>query len=229
MAAAKFWCRGASERRARRRWLRAASAAAALLACGGAAADASARLQALLDGMQSYAADFEQVVAGANGEALQTVTGSMQVQRPGLFRWEALPPYPQLIVADGAQLYVFDPDLEQVTVQPAEAFPNDSPARLLASGAAAVAELFAVRGEASRGAEVESFVLAPKDDASLFRSIRLVFAAARLERLEIADALEQSTRIAFRNIRLNPALPPDSFRFEPPAGVDVVGAGAPPQ
>lgn len=241
MAHAKCWFPAAAERRttvrrrcpaapsrrcsALRRWALLGAAGAALLAGADADADAAGRLRVLLDGMQSYAANFEQVVVGADGDALQTVVGAMHVQRPGRFRWEATSPQPQLIVTQGADLYVFDQDLEQVTVQPVDELLGDSPARLLVSDGAQLEALFAVRQEAvpDAAADAESFVLAPKDANSLFRTIRLEFAAGLLSRLDIADHLQQVTRVVFRNARLNPDLPPGLFRFEIPEGVDVVG------
>lgn len=215
----------AAGRRSGPRWAVCAGVGAALLASADAEAAAAGRLNVLLEGMQSYAADFEQVVIGADGEALQTVAGAMHVQRPGRFRWEALPPHPQLIVTQGTDLYVFDQDLEQVTVQPVDELLSDSPAQLLVSDGTRLDALFAVRREAVPEAldDAEAFVLEPKDDSSLYRTIRLEFAAGLLRRLDIADHLQQVTRIAFHNARLNPDLPPGLFRFEIPEGVDVVG------
>ena len=41
--------------------------------------------------------------------------------------------------------------------------------------------------------------------------------------LEMVDSLDQTTRIAFSHVELNPDLDPALFEFTPPPGVDVIG------
>lgn len=196
---------------------------AAFLAGGAAAADDAAQLNALLETMQSYSADFEQVVVGMGGQSLETTTGAVHLARPGRFRWESWPPHPQLLVADGTNLYIFDADLEQVTIQAQDEYLSDSPARVLTHGPGALMARFGVVQEAADDG-VRAFALTPKDERSLYQRIRLEFAQGVLARLDILDHLDQATRITFRNAVLNPALAPATFRFEIPEGVDVIGS-----
>ncbi len=189
-----------------------------------AGADDSARLERLLGDMASFQAEFEQVTMNRFGDVMQTVAGRMRLQRPGRLRWEVDEPYPQLVLADGELLWVFDPDLDQVTVQPLAEAIEGWPAAFLTGIDADLARQFEVRalqGAADVGAR---FVLEPRHPGSVFREATLTFTAAgRLAELAIADHLEQTTRIAFAAAERNPAQAPTLFEFEVPPGVDVIG------
>ena len=199
----------------------------ALLAAdvGSAEADESSRLAALLADVTSFRSQFEQTVLSRFGEALQTTTGSLHWQQPGRLRWEVDDPYAQLLLADGESLWIFDPDLEQVTVQPLAEAIEGSPAMLLTGLASDMLPHFAVRTAqpppASGGVR---FVLEPRDDTSIFRDATLTFSPdGVLAALDIVDHLDQITRIAFAEATVNPALDPQLFVFDVPAGVDIVG------
>ena len=186
-------------------------------------ANDGARLSALLAGMKSFQANFEQVVMNQFGEPLQTTTGTLHWQRPHRLRWETDDPYPQLVLADGKSLWVFDPDLEQVSVQPLAETMDGTPATFLAGTADDLSTHFDVRSDetSERGLQ---FVLTPRDEASLFGHLTLTFSAQNaLAGLDIADHLDQRTRTTFHNARKNPTLPLALFTFEVPQGVDVIG------
>ena len=184
-------------------------------------ADANSRLQALLAGVTTFQAQFRQTALNRFGETLQTTAGSLHLQRPGRLRWEVDEPYAQLLLADGESLWIFDPDIEQVVVQPLAEAIEGSPAALLAGD---VASRFAVRAARPAAAGELRFVLDPRDDTSLFRDVTLTFSPAGvLAALDIVDHLDQITRIAFDATAVNPALDPKLFEFEVPAGVDIVG------
>ena len=187
-------------------------------------ADESSRLEALLAGVASFQAKFEQTVLNRFGDALQTTTGSMHLQRPGRLRWEVDDPYAQLLLADGESLWIFDPDLEQVTVQPLAEAIEGSPATLLTGLASDVAPHFAVRTAQPPASGGARFVLAPRDDTSIFRDATLTFSPdGVLAALDIVDHLDQVTHIAFGEAMVNPVLDPKLFEFEAPAGVEIVG------
>lgn len=187
------------------------------------------RLRALLEPMARFGAEFEQVVVGANGRTLQSARGTVHVERPGRLRWEVLTPYPQLIVSDGADLIVFDPDLKQATVRPLAAAPRDTPGRLLTGELDELDRLFDVADDAATAGERageegegDGFVLRPRGDDSLFDHIRLEFAGPLLAGIDIVDHLDQLTRVRFRNQSLSPALEPGLFELVIPDGVDVL-------
>ena len=181
-------------------------------------------LEALLAGMTSFQAKFEQTVLNRFGEELQTTTGSMHLQRPGRLRWEVDDPYAQLLLADGESLWIYDPDLLQVTVQPLAQAIEGSPATFLTGVASDVTPHFAARAAKPPKPDGKRFVLEPLADTSVFRDATLTFSPGGvLAALDIVDHLDQITRIAFVAAELNPALEPDLFEFEIPPGVDVVG------
>ena len=181
-------------------------------------------LDALLAGMTSFQARFEQTVLNRFGEELQTTTGSMHLQRPGRLRWEVDDPYAQLLLADGESLWIFDPDLAQVTVQPLALAIEGSPATILTGVTSDVTPHFTVHAVQPPTPDGKRFVLEPRGETSVFRDATLTFSPGGvLAGLDIVDHLDQITRIAFVAAELNPALEPQIFEFEIPAGVDVVG------
>ena len=211
---------------ARAHGARARRTAAALALCGAvgvsAAGDGQA-LAALLDSMVSYRADFEQVVTGQFGEILQTATGTMHLKRPGRLRWDVDEPYPQLVVSDGEYVWVYDPDLEQATVQLLDETVEGTPMMFL-TDTAVLEKYFRVRKESAQSGQ--RFALSPRDpeSTSLFREITLAFSAdGGLTGLDIVDDLGQKTAMVFRHGQVDPVLESRLFEFEVPAGVDVIG------
>lgn len=200
----------------------------ALVAFGavpGAADGDSQTLAALLDSMVSYRADFEQVVTSQFGEVLQTATGTMHLERPGRLRWQVDEPYPQLVVTDGEYVWVYDPDLEQATVQLFDETVEGTPMMFLTDTAMLV-EHFRVRLKSRTAESDQRFALSPRnsESTSLFREITLTFSAdGWLTGLDIVDDLDQRTAMVFRHGQVNPVLESGLFEFEVPAGVDVIG------
>ena len=200
-------------------------AALAVVAASAHAAPPADRLRELLEPMARFGAEFEQLVVGAGGRTLQSSRGTVHVARPGRLRWEVVAPYPQLIVSDGADLILFDPDLAQATVQPLAEAPRDTPGRLLTGELDELERLFDVAEDS--GDTAEGFVLRPRGDDSLFDHIRLEFHGPLLAGIDIVDHLDQRTRVRFRNQTLSPALGPGLFEFVIPDGVDVLRDAGP--
>lgn len=179
--------------------------------------DASGELAALLAGAKTLQATFVQDVRNERGELLQHTEGVMHVARPQLFRWEVQSPMPQLIVADAHQVQVYDPDLLQVVVRPLDAQVAATPALLFSGDAARIGAHFAVTAD---GKSV--YRLHPRDADAVFESLDVQFRNGVLAVMELHDALGQTTRIDFRDVKQNEALDPALFSFTPPPGVDVV-------
>lgn len=192
----------------------------AVVAASAQGASPSDRLLELLEPMARFGAEFEQVVVGPNGRNLQSARGTVHLERPGRLRWEVEAPYPQLIVSDGADLILFDPDLAQATVQPLAQAPRDTPGRLLTGALDELERLFDVTDDPEDSAQ--GFVLRPRADDSLFDHIRLEFTGSLLAGIDIVDHLDQLTRVRFRNQTLSPAIEPGLFEFVIPEGVDVL-------
>ena len=185
--------------------------------------DGSLELQQLLQGMTSYQASFRQTLLDRFGETLQVATGRMHLQRPGRLRWQVDEPYPQLALADGRSLWIYDPDLQQASVQPLAEAIEGSPAVYLTGTAQRIDTQFEVRALPALDGGYR-FVLRPRQSGSVLRDATLTFSAAKtLIALDIADHLQQVTRIAFAGAVLNPVLESSLFRFEIPPGIDIIG------
>ena len=195
-----------------------------------AAADDAPRLAGLLDGIATLSAEFEQTVTNRFGDVLQQATGRMHLKRPMRLRWELDEPYPQLVVTNGETLWVYDPDLEQVTVQPLAEAMTGSPAVFLTGTVADLRRDFDVVATESPETGASRFELTPLDPNAVFGALALTFAAdGTLSGIDIADHLEQLTRVSFTARDAKAVLESELFEFTVPAGIDVIGdAPAPP-
>lgn len=185
-------------------------------------ADARAKLDAFTGGLQGLSASFQQTVYAPGGRLDETSSGTVQLKAPRQFRWEYVQPFPNLIVADGDHIWIYDPDLEQVTVRQQSLEEQNSPlAALIDPGE--LDRQFAV-AEAGESDGLEWLELTPKkkDDAPFDRA-RLGLGANGLARMEMFDSLGQRTVMAFSGWKKNPSFPAGTFTFVPPKGVDVVG------
>ena len=181
-------------------------------------------LRAFLDGLNTLQASFRQILLDEQGVADDESSGQMYLSRPGRFRWDYLQPNPMLIVADGNQIWLYDKDLEQVTVRAQALTLNNTPAALLAS-TAPIADSFEVSelGEREDGSIWLS--LRPHAEDSSFEWIRVGFAGdGALQAMELKDSFGQTTRLLFSQIQRNPELDEELFKFSPPTDVDVIEA-----
>jgi outer membrane lipoprotein carrier protein len=184
--------------------------------------DSSARfLERYLQGLTSLRADFQQVSSVAGGDAAERASGRLYLQKPGRFRWDYREPSEQLIVSDGSNVWLFDKELEQVTVKPIDESLATTPALLLA-GKSSLGESFDIREAGSRDG-IDWILLVPKRADTDFVEFRLGFTRGELRAMELKDKLQQTTRIEFSNVQRNARLAGDLFTFQPPAGVDVIG------
>ncbi|MDT8405294.1 outer membrane lipoprotein chaperone LolA [Sulfuriflexus sp.] len=179
------------------------------------------RLKAFFEEVDSIRADFVQQVLNPQNQALQQTSGTMLLSRPGRFRWDYTQPYRQLIVANGEKVWLYDVDLEQVTVKKFDAAMGSTPALLLSSGAN-IEDNFSVRDLGMKN-DLAWVELTPKNKDSGFEKLLLGFGEHNLQHMELQDSFGQLTRLSFTNIERNPELESAQFDFVPPAGVDVIG------
>lgn len=175
-------------------------------------------LNKFLNELQTLHATFEQKQFNDKGKLLESSQGEVYLQRPGKFRWDYQKPYQQLIVADGKQVWVYDDDLEQVTIKPLDEALGKTPALLLTKQTNKIENDFAVTAE-NNGS---SFVLKPKGKQVQFENIRLSLQQNSLSSMELVDNLGQKTQIQFKPITTNKPLDAKLFTFTPPEGTDVV-------
>lgn len=177
-------------------------------------------LKAFLDQTTSAKARFAQMVLDRNMKKLQQATGTMQFLRPGKFRWEYDKPYEQTIVGDGEKLWIYDKDLNQVTVRKLDRALGSSPAALLA-GSNAIEKNYTLTNLGNQEG-LDWLEAVPKTQDTAFERIRLGFGKAGLEAMELRDQFGQITIIKFADVERNPKLAPGIFRFAPPQGADVI-------
>ena len=198
-----------------------ATAAALLLASTAANAGARADLDAFTHGLKGLQGGFAQTVYDSNGAKKEYSTGRVSLSAPRLFRWEYVKPYPQLIVADGKNVWVHDPDLQQVSKRPQGVEEASSPLAILLDPSKLDRD-FVVK-EAGKTGGVEWLELTPKQAEAPFKSARLGFANKGLAQMEYVDALGQRTRISFTGWKRNPVFARGTFVYVPQKGVDVIG------
>jgi outer membrane lipoprotein carrier protein len=178
------------------------------------------KLRAFIGETRSAKASFVQTVFDASGAVQQESSGSVQFQRPGKFRWEYLKPFPQLIVGDGESLWIYDPDLNQVTRRKLGKALGSSPAALLA-GADDVEQYFSLNAIGLKK-KLEWLEAKPYDEDSLFEKVLMGFRGNSLEEMELHDHFGQKTSIRFLKFQRNPAAAANIYTFVVPEGADVV-------
>jgi outer membrane lipoprotein carrier protein len=181
-------------------------------------------LTAFTTGLKGLDGHFSQQVFDANGKLKETSSGRVALSAPRLFRWEYTKPYEQLIVADGSRVWVYDPDLQQVTRRAQGPAEQNSPLAALVDPARLDKD-YRITDAGSEGG-LDWLELAPKQASDTgFKSARLGFNAQGLATMQVIDALGQKTQIDFSQWKRNPAFAAGTFRYVPAKGVDVVGEG----
>ncbi len=179
-----------------------------------------ARLDRFLAELTSFTATFEQQLFDEYGELLETSIGDVAIAKPGKFRWEYRDPYEQIIVSDGATLWVYDVDLEQVSVNPLANDSPESPASLLVGDIDIDRQYIVAESPAVDGIVWVS--LTPRSGQAQYRGVEIGFDAQGLHGMRLSDNLRQLTAITFSDIARNVEIAPERFAFSPPPGVDVL-------
>ena len=194
------------------------------------AGDADAALKRFVEGVQTLSASFEQVQKSEDGAVLQTTSGRMWLSRPpagaraaGKFRWSYERPYEQLVICDGDKMWFYDPDLAQVTVQPAAQALSGTPAELL-SRRSTLGEEFALEDGGVKG-DVQVVRLKPRSPDGDFKSIELSLRGSAPTQMVFHDQLGGTSEVRFGDVRVNGKIDEAQFRFKPPKGVEVVEGG----
>ncbi|NLW04877.1 MAG: outer membrane lipoprotein chaperone LolA [Pseudomonadaceae bacterium] len=178
------------------------------------------KLQGYLQQMQTLEGSFQQLTLDARGQRMQEAQGSMLLAKPGRFYWATEQPYPQILVSNGEKLWVYDPDLEQVTIRNLDERTTQSPAIILAGDASDLSKHFTISWVAKGDGVI--FDLIPLQQDSLFEELSLHFVAGRISALQLKDSLGQKTRVDLSISKFNQPIDNQVFEFEVPANVDVI-------
>jgi outer membrane lipoprotein carrier protein len=190
---------------------------AALAATG----PARARLDTFATGLHSLTGHFEQSLTDINGQASKHSSGSLALLAPRQFRWDTQSPYKQTIVADGSRVWMYDPELDQVTVRKQSTEEANSPLSVL-TDIKHIDGNFKVVERGERDGLVWLRLSSTGKDPQ-FDFADLGFDANGLARMTFRDQLGSTTDIRFSDWQRNPEMPPATFNFVPPKGADVIG------
>ncbi|HTT08508.1 MAG TPA: outer membrane lipoprotein chaperone LolA [Gammaproteobacteria bacterium] len=190
-----------------------------LLPWPAAAGEARKALDDYLADFKTLRAQFEQTVTDEQGKLRETSQGTVYLERPGKFHWEYTRPYEQSIIGDGQKVWIYDKDLEQVTIRPIDKVLNSAPALILGNQVH-IDEKYNVT-EMGEKDGVQWISLIPKDASHDYAGIKLGFEKSNLREMELADNFGQVTHLKFRDEQRNASIDDGVFSFTPPDGVDV--------
>lgn len=185
------------------------------------AGSARQQLDHYAGGLNSLRARFEQRVVDGDGKLREGSDGEVWLRRPRLFRWEYGGDFPEIVVADGEHVWIYDVALEQVTVRRQSDAETDSPLSLLTEPSR-LDERFAVR-EAGEAGGLQLLELRSLDPEAEFERLLLGLGDGLLKLMIMEDAFGLRTELRFTEIVRNPTLAAELFAFTPPDGVDVIG------
>lgn len=192
-----------------------------LNAAGVRAEESANPLDTFLTKLESFKADFKQTLTTEKGELLEVSSGVVYMQNPGKFRWVYEEPYSQIIVTDGITLWLYDEDLEQVTIRDISESIDSTPAAII-SGQEKINQHY-VTVDMGTIEGYEWIELTPRDIDNQYKSVKLGFDNSdNLGMMILYDNLGQITRIDFINPERNKRFGGPLFLFEVPEGVDVI-------
>jgi outer membrane lipoprotein carrier protein len=176
----------------------------------------------LLNPVNSFSANFNQLLIDQKGQSLQTLSGVLHGQKPDKIYWSVLEPTAQTIVSNGSHLWLYDPDLEQVIIEPYTNNPEANPISLLLGDPKQLSENFKLLQQNNLAGSTLQFLLEPVKLNSLYTGITLEFKNGILFAISFADNLGQTTTLVLTEFTLNPVFKDNFFTFEIPLGVDIV-------
>jgi outer membrane lipoprotein carrier protein len=174
--------------------------------------------------LERFQAEFTQTVKSGDGRIQDQTQGEVWLQKPDRLRWVYSGEYPEIIVADGKNIWIYDESLEQVTVKPQSEEATDSPLMILAD-VSKLDQQFQVT-ELGDFEGMDLLELKSLDSESEFERILLGLVPDGIRMMAMEDAFGQRTEIHFQDVKVNAPVDPSLFRFTPPEGVDVVGVAA---
>jgi outer membrane lipoprotein carrier protein len=178
-------------------------------------------LHEFLNEVATLSARFEQSLVDADGIVVEESSGTLDLQRPGRFRWVYLEPYEQIMVADGLNIWSYDVDLAQVTVKAQQEVLGGTPALLLGGTTNVLDDFEYVESTSDRGTVWVH--LRPRSADNGFTKIELGFNDGKLRRMIFSDNLQQSTLIVLFDVQVNQPVAAGRFQFVPPEDADLVG------
>ena len=180
------------------------------------------KLQERYESTKTFTAEFRQIVESPTLAGTIESRGKLAFEKPNRMRWDYDPPDRQIIVGDGENLWIYQPDEKQVIKAPlSEAFQARTPVSFL-GGLGHVDREFDATLEKDEPTRWLLRLVSKQDKG--FGTLRLAVrkSDAAIEEARITDTLGTTTRLVLSGEKRNVTLEPTLFRFTPPPGVDVV-------
>ena len=187
------------------------------------AEDAEQRLMTALKRMDNLSAEFKQMLLDEDKNIVQQSSGTLALQRPGKFAWIYTEPFEQRIIADGSELWVYDVELDQVTVKPMDESISNAPIMILMKESDVTQQFNVI--EVGQRKFLFWIELEPQAKDIEYQRIFIGLEDGNVRAMELQDQFGQSTQIVFDNLRVGVVHNPATFKFVPPDGVDVYGVG----
>ncbi len=178
-------------------------------------------LKVFLSEFDSMQANFSQTLLNESGEQLEKTSGTLYLQQPGKFHWQYKIPYVQEIISNGEVLWIYDEDLEQLTIREIDRNSIEKTPAAIILGDSRL-EMHFEQVDLGNIDGYDWIELTPRDLEAQYKNIRIGFDRRRLGMMIIADNLGQTTRIDFTEVNKNTILSPELFEFNVPDGIDVI-------
>lgn len=178
-------------------------------------------LAAMLNAVKTMQANFTQTVYDNKNKVIQTSYGKMAIEKPGKFRWDVTKPIPQLIIANQSKLWIYDADLQQVTIRSLSKAAGETPALLLSDVDGVLTKDYVVNSPKT-SANTVWYTLKPKNPENMFEDVQLGFQKNQINEMRLVDHLGHLTRVQFLQLQVNKPLAASMFTYKPGKDVDVV-------
>ncbi|NQV70228.1 MAG: outer membrane lipoprotein chaperone LolA [Pseudohongiella sp.] len=180
------------------------------------------RLDDLLQGINTLAADVVQLIVESDGGVLEESEIQMYMKKPDGFYWETLTPFPELIVTDGKKLWNYQPDLEQVVVEDWDSSRSELAAQLLNGQTSNLSDEYTIENVTDLDSEYQEFELTPISTDSVYRLITINFLLLDLESIYLNNKNGQQTVWRFENVERNQEIADSVFKFVAPDNIEII-------
>ena len=183
---------------------------------------AESKLKQLLTPIDALSANFSQRILNKQDEVIDEVTGNFQAMEPNRFNWVIEKPMPQQIISNGTKLWIYDPDLAQVIIQPFDDRAQPNPISLLLDSPDKLDQHFDISYIHNGKSTADTFLLKPKQSNTLFTQLQLEFFEKKPVGLRYTNNYSQIVQIIFDDLVINPTTSTADFNFDIPTDIDVV-------
>mgnify|MGYP006248939197 CR=1 FL=1 len=166
---------------------------------------------------------FLQQQFDSDDELLLKSNGDFALQRPGKFAWNTVMPFEQQLVSNGKKLWLYDPDLEQVSIKTVDATLQQTPILLLTGDSESLEKSFQIVETFLEGNHKQrQFLLVSRQAEPVFERLIIVFNNDILSEIKVHDSLGQLTQFELLNAAVNSDIDSNQFEFNIPDGTEVI-------